>query len=314
MKKILLSGIVILFGFSLMAQTAMLRMNLEKNKTYCLKSLSDQTVSQTINGNQQSTDSKVNYVLTLKMIDSTPEFIVAEMRFDTLITTTNAMGKIMEISSVKESDIKSSEAADVLSCVMNRLSKNAMYVKLDYSGKPIEIVNARMLSDVILKDTASIALTGPTAAAIKSQAINTVNESSLKTMIEGFTWSLPGKQVSKGEKWTRTQKTFSGGMMLDVITTYQLEGIENNYANITAESAIKASDNAAPIKSGGASVSYGNLQGLSKSTLIIDTMTGLIVSENAKTHIAGELAISAPGFSMQMPMDINSESKLVLVK
>jgi hypothetical protein len=193
---------------------------------------------------------------------------------------------------------------------MNRLSKNALYVKMDFTGRPIEIVNAKMLSDLVMKDTSSITLTGPMAAAIKTQIANTMSDDNLKTMIGMFTWCLPGKQVSTGDDWSVTQQTNSGGMALDIITTYHLDGINGNYANITAESNINAAKNAVPIQSGGATVTYDNLQGLSKSNMVIDIRTGLIVEDEAKTHISGILGISGPGFSMQMPMDINGESKV----
>jgi hypothetical protein len=311
MKKNLLSVIAILFSISVMAQNSVsLKMNPEKNKVYRLKSVSEQTVTQTVNGNQQTVDSRVDYTLSLKMIDVTPDLMITEIHFDTLITNTNSMGKTVIISSAVEGDIKSSETGDIMSCIMNRLSKNALYVKMDFTGRPVEIVNAKMLSGLVLKDTGSITLTDPMAAAIKTQIANTVSDENLKTMIEMFTWCLPGKQVSEGEDWNVTQQTNSGGMALDIITTYHLDGINGNYANITAESNIKAAANAVPIQSAGATVTYDNLQGLSKSNMVIDVRTGMILEDKAKTHISGTLGISAPGFSMQMPMDINGESKV----
>ena len=285
-------------------------MNLEKNKIYKFSSASEQTITQTINGNQQVTDSKVDYALSLKMIDATADFMVAEVHFDTLITNTNSMGKIVNISSLNEGDIKSAEIADVMSCIMNRLSKNALFVKIDYNGKPIEIVNLKMVSDMIMKDTSSITLSGPTAPAVKTQIINMVSNNSLKTMIEMFTYYLPGKQVSTGDSWDIKVRSESGGMMLDIITSYHLTGIDGNHAIITAESNIKAAENAEPIKSGVATVTYDNITGLSKSNLTIDTRTGLIIEEKSKSHITGNLGISAPGMSMQMPMDINGESNI----
>jgi hypothetical protein len=311
MKKILLSVTLILVGISVMAQNSVtLKMNLEKNKVYLLKSVSEQTVTQTINGNQQTVDSRVDHTLSLKMIDVTPDFMITEIHFDTLVTNTNSMGKTVRFSSTVEGNIKSSEIADIMSCIMNRLSKNALYVKMDFTGRPIEIMNTKMLSDLIMKDTSSITLTGPMAAAIKTQIANTISDENLKTMIGMFTWCLPGKQVSKGDDWNVTQQTNSGGMALDIITTYHLDGIDGNYANITDESNIKAAENAVPIQSGGASVTYDNLQGLSKSNIVIDIRTGLIVEDKVKTHISGTLGVSAPGMSMQIPMDINGESKV----
>lgn len=312
MKKISLLIFACLLSFSALTQnTVDLKMNLEKNKIYRLKSVSEQTVTQTMNGVQQTTESKVNYTMSLKMIDATADFMIAEVHFDTLITSTNTMGKTASYSSAVEGDIKSAEMADVLSCVMNRLSKNALYVKMDFAGKPLEIINLKMLSDLVLKDTSSITLAGPTAAAVKKQIINSVSDSDLKTMIEAFTWNLPGKQVTAGNDWNVTQQISTGGMMLDIITNYHLDGIDGNNARITAEANIKTSENAAPIQSGGATVTYDDLKGLSKSSMVIDIRTGLIVENNGKTHITGNLGISAPGFSMQMPMDINGESNVV---
>jgi hypothetical protein len=240
--------------------------------------------------------------------------MITEVHFDTLITNTNTMGKVVTMSSVSEGDIKSAETADVMSCIMNRLSKNALYVKMDFAGKPFEIVNLKMLSDLIMKDTSSITLAGQMAAAVKKEIINMISDNSLKTMIGMFTWCLPGKQVSTGDNWNVTQQMNSGGMMLNITTTYHLDGLNGNNASITVESNIKAAENADPIESGGAKVTYDDLKGLSKSTMVIDIRTGLIVEDKAKTHIAGNLGISAPGFSMQMPMDINGESKVIALQ
>lgn len=312
MKNILFAGIAVLISVSLQAQNGVnLKMNLEKNKVYQLRSVADQTVTQTINGGQQTTESHVSYSVSLKMVDATPEFIITEVRFDTLTTKTNTMGKVVSMSSTNEGDIKSSETADVVSCIMNRLSKNAIYAKIDYSGKPVEIVNARMLSEMILRDTASITLAGPAGDAVKKQIADMIGAEELKTMIGMFTYNLPGREVTPGETWNNSQTINSGGMALDISTTFRFTGTEGDYAVITSEAAIKAADNAAPIQSGGATVTYGDLKGLSRATMKVSVRTGLLVTSTGKTRLSGNLGISAPGFSMQMPMDINGETKVI---
>lgn len=315
MKKILLSGIVVLLSVSIMAQnSANLKLNLEKNKVYRLKSSSNQTITQTINGNQQTTDTKVDHTLSLKMIDATSDFIITEIHIDTMKTNTNAMGKTIVVNSTVEGDIKSAEMGDVLSCIANRLSKNALYVKMDFTGKVIDIVNAKMLSDVIMKDTSSITLDGMIGTGVKKQIAEMISAKSLETIIEMFTYHLPGKQVAAGDNWDINVTTTTGGMSLDINTKYHLDGIKGNSANLIVESAIKTSANAAPIISGPAKVTYDDINGLSKSTMVIDIITGLVIEDNAKTHIAGNLGISGPGFSMTMPMDINGESKVVAIQ
>jgi hypothetical protein len=315
MKKILLSFIAVIGCLLAMAQnSADLRMNPEKNKVYRFSSVSEQTIIQTVNGNQQTIESKTNNTLSLKMIDATAGFLIAEIRFDTLKTNTNSMGKTIIMSSVSEGNIASQESADVISCIMNRLSRNALYAKIDFTGKVLEVVNAKMLADVIMKDTSSITLTGPMAAGVKTQIKAMVSDNSLKTMVEPFTYYLPGKQIAKGDSWNITIRTNSGGMTLDINTDYHLDGIDGNNANITAESNIKAAENSDPMISGGASITYDDLKGLSKSSMVIDIRTGLVVEEKAKTHIAGNLGVSGPGFSMQIPMDINSTTNVNALK
>ena len=315
MKKILLSCIIALFCMSIMAQNGViLKLNLEKNKVYRFSSASEQTVSQTINGNQQTTETKTNNTVSIKMVDATADFMIAEVQFDSIIYNNNAMGKTTIVSSVSEGNIKSTEASDVLSSIMNRLSKNALYIKLDFTGKVLEIVNSKMLSDVIMKDTSSITLTGPMASGVKAQIKNMVSDNTLKTMVEAFTYNLPGKQVIKGENWNITLNTNSGGMSLNIITNYHLNGVNGNTADITAESNIKAAQNAAPMEAGGAKITYDDLNGLSKSSIVIDTRTGLVVENKAKTHITGNLGITGPGYSMQMPMDINGESRVIALQ
>jgi hypothetical protein len=248
------------------------------------------------------------------MIDATADFMIAEVHFDTLISVTNTMGKTINITSISEGDIKSAETADVMSCFKNRLSRNAVYAKIDYTGKVLEIVNLKMLSDVILKDTSSLTLTGQVRSAVKTQLESTVSDNTLKTMIESFTHYLPGKQVSAGDNWNVTLRTNSGGMILDIVTSYHLDGVNGNSANVTAQSDIKAAENAGPMVTGGATITYDDLKGLSKSNMVIDIRTGLLIEDKEKTHIAGNLGVSGPGFSIQMPMDINSESKVIAMQ
>jgi len=310
MKKISLLFMSVLLGISLMAQnSANLKLNLEKNKVYKLKSTSEQTISQTVNGIQQTTSVNSNSVVSIKMVDGSADFLIAELRFDTIITQTNAMGQIININSSLAGDIKSTEMADVMTCIMNRLSKNALYVKMDYTGKVIEIVNSKMLTDIITKDTSSI--TGAAAPMIKMQIKNTISDKSLKTMVEMITGNLPGKQVAKGDKWDVTVNMNSGGMSLDIISTYKLDGVQGNNANINAESNIQTANNAEPLEYGPAKITYGDIKGLAKSTMVLDMQSGLLISSTTKTHIAGNLSLNAQGMNMTIPMEIDGESKVI---
>lgn len=315
MKKTFLLLTFLLFCAITIGQNSTdLRLNPEKNKVYRLRSTTEQVIVQTVNGNQQTIESATNYTISLKMVDATAAFIVAEVRFDTIATKTNTMGKTASMSSASEGNIQSKETSDIMSYVMNRMSKNPVYAKIDFTGKVTEIVNGKMVANMILKDTSAITLTDPAGSALKKQIADMVSDNSLKTLIEMFTFNLPGKEVSSGEKWSFTASTTSGGMALDITTSYKLDGISGNNANITAESIIAPSANAAPLQSGGATITYDDLKGLSKSTIVIDKNTGLAVESSSKTHITGNLGVNVPGMNMQIPMDININSKIASVQ
>jgi hypothetical protein len=310
MKKTLLSFAIALIAVSLMAQsTANLRLNLEKNKVYKFKSTSEQTITQTVNGIQQTTGVNSNSTVSIKMVDATPEMLIAEVRFDTIVTITNAMGKIATISSASEGNIASQDASEVMSFIMNRLSRNPLYTKLDYSGKVIEIVNAQMLSEMILKDTALI--TGATAPVIKMQIKNLTGIRALKSMVASLTNNLPGKEVAKGDSWDVTLVNNSGGMSLDIVTSYTLEEINDHTAEVSAESNIKPSDHAEPMQYSGATIRYDDIKGLGKSNMVFDTLTGLIRESSGKIHLAGNLNVSVQTNNLQIPFEMDGESKVV---
>jgi hypothetical protein len=310
MKKILFPLTAILMGFSVIAQNGTtLKLNLEKNKVYRLKSSAEQTISQTMNGVPQNTNVTSTSVVSIKMMDASADFLVTEFRFDTLVTVTNAMGKVVNINSANEGDIKSTESGEVMTVIMNRLSKNPLYVKMDYTGQIIELVNAKMLSDILLKDTALI--TGESAPVLKMQIVNQTSKKALISMAEAFTHNLPGKSVTTGDKWDITENMNAGGMSLDIISSYNLEGLKDNAANLTADMTIQASPNAEPLSYGPAKVSYDELKGMGKSEVVLDTRTGLLTQSTSKTHLAGNLNISVQGMNIQMPMEMDGTSKII---
>lgn len=315
MKKLFFSFFSVLILFPALAQQdANLRLNPEKNKTYRFRSFTKQTVIQTVSGNQQTIESEVLYSFTLKMMDATSDFIVAEVHLDTISTKTNQMGRIENISSVREGDIKSSEPAEVMSAIMSRLSRAAIFARIDYTGQPLEILNHRMLSEMILKDTSIITISEPQASALKTQIAATVSEGNLKTMIKSFTWHLPGNKVAKGGEWRIADQVNSGGMLLTVNSAYRLSNITGSIAAITVESEIRPPENAPAINSGGATVMYNSLRGMNRSNLLIDTSTGLLTENKSRTRITGNLAVSGPGFSMEIPMDISGETIVTALK
>lgn len=308
MKKLLFVVATVALSLQLSAQSANLKLNPEKNMVYRFKSVSSQNVSQTVNGMEQTTTTSSSSVFSLKMMEASSNFIVAEVRFDTIQTTTNTMGKTSKINSASEGNIASEDAGEVMSAIMNKLSKSALYVKMNPRGEVVEIINAAMIKDLMLKDTGLIS--SKLAPVLKPQIKNTVSADALKTMVNMYTFNLPGGQVKVRDQWEINVPVSAGGMSLQIITNYNLESVNNNLAQISAESSVKAAPNAAPLEYPGAKITYDAIKGFGKSTLKINAQTGLTVENFSKSTISGDLNVNASGMSMQIPMNITSETTI----
>jgi len=106
---------------------------------------------------------------------------------------------------------------------MNRMSKNPVYAKIDFTGKVTEIVNGKMLANMILKDTSAITLADPVGSALKNQIANMVSDNSLKQLSRCSPLTCLVKQSGSGDKWSFTTSTNAGGMSLDITTSYKLD-------------------------------------------------------------------------------------------
>ncbi len=312
MKNLLLSALAIVLCGSMMAQnSAMLKLNLEKNKVYKQKTVSDLNISQSVNGMQQSQQVKNMSYSSIKMVDSKPEFMIAEVRFDSIITNMNAMGRTIINNSNNPGNINSTDATEVMNAVLNRFCSNPLFVKMDYSGKVIEIINLKLFADVVTKGIDSVQ--GQSAPMIKSQVINMVKIDAVKPMIETVYAILPGKNVNVGDSWEVSYAMNANGMSLNTKGLFKLVSVSGNVATVSAETNITAVGGK-PMEMGGMKINYDDIKGLGKSTILIDMKTGLIKDVNGKSNIAGNLSLDMGGNNMQIPIEIQGESKVSAIQ
>ncbi len=306
MKKILFSAFALVLCGSMMAQnSAVLKLNLERNKVYKHKSNSDMNITQSVNGMQQNQQVKNKSYLSIKMVDSKPDFMIAEVRFDSVITIMNVMGQTIITNSNKPGDIKSAVATDISGAILNRFCNNPLFVKMDYSGKVLEVVNLKMFSDVVTKGLDSAKIDPST----KNQLASMVKMDAIKPTIEGVYALLPGKSANIGDTWEVSNVINSNGMNLTSTSKFKLVSLSNNVATLAAESNI-AAIGGKPMETNGMKINYDDLKGLGKSTILVDMKTGLIKDVTGKSNIAGNLSLDMAGTNMQIPLEILIESKV----
>ncbi len=304
MRTIVSVLLTAIFSVSVMAQSPVnLKYNLEPNKSYQVKSISNQHEKSTMQGMEQIKDTESTSYFTLKALNKGEEFFMAQVKFDSILISISTPK--MEINSSKEGSMTSEKPDEIMNCVLNRLCRNTLLVKMAYSGHVIDIMNHELIAKTVLSDLDS--LKGMMAMSLKPRIEMVVEKNSLKSMIESITVYLPNKEISKGEKW-KTQVTNSQGLGSLISTDFQLNELSNNEAAITGDVTIDPTGNT--MEMNGAKIS-GELRGKGTTEMKINPTTGWIVNGKSEIQLSGNLNVNAQGQSFQIPMEITTTTETI---
>jgi hypothetical protein len=108
---------------------------------------------------------------------------------------------------------------------------------------------------------------------------------------------VPAKEVKAGDKWETSVSQSSNGANMVTTNNLTLKKINGGVAEISGSSTIEP-DKGSP--------SSMDLRGLGKSSLTIDTKSGLVVKGSTQTHTQG----SANG----VPIEMDSTTELTVVQ
>ncbi len=309
MKKTLLSYILLtVVAFAGIAQKKTdLTYNLELNKIYSAKNTSLQNTTQTVMGKEQSTQTQTTLVVSLKPLKQMKGEMIAEIKFDTIITLISMPQ--MEINSSRPGDLNSSDPGKIMECILHRMSNSTFLARMTNTGRVIGFMNLEPVTSEIMQGTDSIQ--GQSASFIMQRVKTMLEEKSLKSMVEAFTAYLPGSEVQTGDTWKINMNASGGGMDMTLNGDYKLEKLEKKSAMITGDITIESAPGTMEIN--GARITP-DLRGLGKSELTIDPETGWIKHGTSKQQMKGELNVNAQGNSMTIPMEINTDTEITAIE
>lgn len=305
MKTICTIAMAMILGLSATAQkSAVLKFNLENNKTYRLKYSSSENKTTSMQGMEQSGATNTNMVLSLKPVSQKEDFFIAQMKFDTMIISNTTPP--MTISSVEKGDLNSSDPVQAITCLINRLCNSELAVKLTYTGQVIEIINFDAVSQNIFDGIE--ALPPQTKMMVTMQANMMISRDMLKGMIESSISYLPGKAVKKGDKWETSFEIASGGLGMVTTNNYTLDQLTKTQAVLSGSTILKpASDE--PVNMGGAMIT-NKMSGMGKVNYTIDPVTGWIIKGSFKNQVSGSMQMNAQGQNMDIPVESISETTI----
>jgi hypothetical protein len=303
MKTIVSVLLTAIFSVSVMAQSPVnLKYNLDLNKKYKIKFVDNRIEKTQMYGTEQIKETETNFYFTLKPLNKANDFFMAQVQFDT-VDISVSMPK-MEMTSRKEGSISSEKAEDVMACILNRLCKSTLVVKMAYSGHVVDILNYPIVAKTVLSDLDS--LNGQNAA-MRPQLEMMIEKGSLKSWIEMITVYLPNKEVNKDETW-KIQITNSQGLGSLITVDYKLNDLSENEASINGE--IKIDPAGKTMEMNGAKIT-GDLRGTGKNEMKIDPNSGWVNNRSSEIQLSGTINVNAQGQAMAIPMEITNTTIII---
>ncbi len=197
MKSLVSVFLLTALSISIHAQNkADLTYHLELNKVYRAKNTAIQNTNQTVMGNQQSIQTNNTMVISLKPLKQMDNEMIAEIKFDTIITIISQPQ--MEINSSRPGDLNSSDPSKIMEAILHRMSNSTFLARMTNTGRVVQFMNLEPVVSEIMQGTDT--LKGQTASFILQRARTMMEEKSLRTMVEAFTAFLPGKEVTQATR------------------------------------------------------------------------------------------------------------------
>jgi hypothetical protein len=303
MKTLVFTAIAIIFSFSLMAQTsANLKLNLEKGKVYKIKNTNQQTIQQTANGQQFTSEVYSGTFFSYKLLKQEKDIMFLEFKFDTIESKINSPMFKKETNSAKPAKSK-----EYLERIINRLSTFKLTAKISTAGKFIGFTNYQAFKDSVMMVMDSVPDTKKDQ--VQKQADAVLKEPVLQSMIEPFFAYLPDKAVNTGDKWETSLVQTSAMASILSFNSYTLNSLENNTAQISGSSEIESMPSNNP-----EAQMTTEIKGKSTSNLTVDLVTGLLLKSSVKGHVEGTMTVKNQGNEMKMPMTVDSQSEITKVE
>lgn len=288
MKKGLLAALIIVLVFSggLACQKRpskiQYKLQLEKGKTYILRVVINQKISQTVQGQQKDTNQKIKMTYIYDVID-------VDSAGNILIKVTFQAIRFSEAGPRGEIEYDSSNPPTSLSPEFRGLAAlvgKSFTLKLAPDGQIKEIKGVdKMIDSMIEQLGVPEDRRDLTEKSLKEQFGN----EALKEMITKVTVKYPNKPVEKGSEWA-SEVTVSKGFPMILENTWKLKERQNGISVIEVSSKIESNTEAEPIEIDSMKIIY-KLSGQQKGTVEIQESNGLTKHGQLTQEFSGEVRV-----------------------
>lgn len=296
MKTFLFSLFLTLLSTSLIAQTPVkLQLNLEKGKTYTVKSVTKQTMQQTVAGQSYNMNITANRVVSLKMLGRENDVLELEMRFDTTITNIKSAMLNKETNAAKPSK-------DPAERLLNKMSLFPLKTKFSAVGKFIGFSNYAEYKAFVMQVVDSLPASKQDDA--KKTAEMLLKESALKSLVEPFFAHLSDKSLNVNDSWESNYVSNSNDMSILFYNTYTLKGVENGTALVSGSTEMESMASTNP------SIKFEQpIKGTATFEGKVDLKTGLMLYVSEKNQMQGVLVANSGGADIKVDLKVDAQSE-----
>ncbi len=296
MKKLFSVALIFTFLSGLSSAQIQLDYSLKTGTTYTTKVLLDQSISQTIMGQSQNSDSDQGYGIKMTVIDIEDGNYSIKMVYNSIMINQPMVGLSYD------SETATTEPTGPAKAIASVLDKELNFTL----GKDGVISNITGFEALLDSMVANMGITDENqASAFKAQMSAQYNSQTIEDQLNRTLIVFPNKELNKGDTWSEDQ-SITTPFALNIQTTYELAGYDNDTAtlNITSDIFTEGGE----MSMNGATMTP-DLTGVQSGTIKIDRKTGLILESNMEQLISGLLNITSPQ-EMEIPMEITGKTEV----
>ncbi|OLP17634.1 hypothetical protein BST81_15025 [Leptolyngbya sp. 'hensonii'] len=278
-----------------------LQLRLEEGKSYNFRFSSDQKISQTLMGQQQSVNQFVAMGYSFKVLDVDKDGVMTvQVTYDSVQFKQSGATGTIEYDSTKDA-----KSTNPLTLGFSALVGKSFSMKIRPDGGVQDIQGADALINDMIK--ALKIPEGPLKDALMGNMKDQFGDQALKEMMERSLNIYPTQPVKVGDSWQK-KVTMTKGFPIIMDTTWTLKELKNGVATVEVVSKLAPNSAAPPIRLEPMEMSY-NLTGSQQGTLQLNQQTGFVNQAKLNQNISGQMEMKGiPGTtkSVTVPMQIES--------
>ncbi len=286
-------GIASLAWCSASAAAVRLQLKLEKGKTYYQRSVFEQRISQTVMGQEQVINQSMGTGLKLDVLDVDSQGNMRLRETFTWIASKQVgpMGVVEYDSAQQATPPAGAEAAAAI-------LGQSYTVKVSPRGDVLDVNGIDELREAVHKKLPPGADVSLSANAIALY----MDKKNVKEMTQATLAMYPDKPIEQGESWGK-KSTFAVGFGMITDAKYTLQKREGGVAVIATSAAVRSDPNGPGMEAQGMKMRF-DLAGTQSGTIRMEEATGLLLLDESRQQLKGQIRLSAPGGDAAQTMDI----------